>query len=128
MQFEGPAGSSHTASYDLLVASDGRYSKCRRLYQAHDPSFTSFSKPSPKVYTGFAGLTLPGKPALQSWQSRLPCGCVVASSCCQAAHRQSISMGDLHVPAQVLLLTCLLVAAQACPGCWGDHDAAEPQP
>ena len=58
--FEDASGSPRTCAYDLLVASDGRHSKCRRLYQAHDPSFTSFLRPSPKDYAGFSGLTLPG--------------------------------------------------------------------
>ena len=62
-------GSTVSFQYDLLVAADGRHSKCRRLYQKFDPSFSCYLRPAPKHYVGFAGITLPG--GVHPWQADL---------------------------------------------------------
>ena len=59
--FKSDDGITSSFKYALLVAADGRHSKTRRLYEQHEPSFTSFLSPSPKDYVGFSGLTLPGE-------------------------------------------------------------------
>ena len=58
--FRDAADTAVPFNYDLLIAADGRHSKCRRLYRLHDASFTSFLQPSSRDYASFSGLTMPG--------------------------------------------------------------------
>ena len=58
--FSKADGTTAVAGYDLLVAADGRHSKTRRLYQEHEPTFTSFQRRGAKDYLTFSGFMLPG--------------------------------------------------------------------
>ena len=65
--FSRPDGTTAVATYDLLLAADGRHSKTRGLYQEHEPTFTSFQRRGDKDYLTFSGFMLPGMPQEPLW-------------------------------------------------------------
>ena len=89
--FKAADGTAETFPYDLLIASDGRHSKCRQLYQQHDPCFTSFLQPNSRDYAAFSGNTMPGGALHAFTPSSLVSGCPWPSFPCagRAIHQSN---------------------------------------